>query len=169
MPIPAGPEGRTDVASTVLVLYEQLHDEVRRSIEDLGDAGLNWTPGSGANTIATIVTHMVGSEAETLRCVAGVSSRRDRDSEFIGKERGIGEVLAELRIADELIAELRLKISASRLRTFLALPSLPADERRSGLTWLVGSYGHAREHLGQIQLTRDLFRTRAIADESSIS
>jgi len=43
----------------------------------------------------------------------------------------------------------------------LALPTLPVDERRSGLTWLVGNYGHGREHVGQIQLTRQLYRARS--------
>jgi len=44
-----------------------------------------------------------------------------------------------------------------RLDGSASLPTLPTDERRPGMTWLIGNYGHAREHVGQVQLTRQLF------------
>jgi len=71
------------------------------------------------------------------------------------------DVLDALRAADELLASLQPQIGAHRLQRALALPTLPVDERRSGLTWLVGNYGHGREHVGQIQLTRQLYRARS--------
>jgi hypothetical protein len=157
VPLSAAPKGRADVVSTLLALFEQLHDQVRTEIEGLGDDGLNWTPGPGANSISTIVTHLVGSEAETLRCVAGLPHNRNRDDEFAPRQRGLIDLLGDLHAADELIKEVRPQIASSRLRARIALPTLPADERRSGLTWLVGNYGHAREHVGHIQLTRQLF------------
>jgi hypothetical protein len=161
MPIPAAPVGRADVASSVLTLFEQLHDQVREEIAGLDDAAVNWTPGPGANTIATIVTHMIGSESETLRCVAGVPWTRDREGEFSRGRRALAEIIDDLRSADELIATLKSAIGSHRLRTVMTLPTLPATERRSGLTWLVGNYGHAREHVGHIQLTTQLYRARA--------
>ena len=163
MPIPAAPGGRGDVASTVLTLFEQLHGQIREEIAGLDEAGLNWSPGEGANTIATIVTHVLGSEAETLRCVAGVANERDRDGEFGGEPQRVVDVLDTLRVADELLTALRPHIGGHRLRTSLSLPTLPVDERRSGLTWLVGNYGHAREHVGHMQLTRQLYRTASTA------
>jgi hypothetical protein len=158
MPIPDSPVGHSDVASTVLALFEQLHVQIREEVEGLGDSGVNWTPGPGVNSIATIVTHIVGSEAETLLCVAGGSCVRDREGEFAGRVKGVADILHELSAADDLIAELQSEIGPGRLRTFLALPTLPVDERRSGLTWLVGNYGHGREHIGHIQMTKQLYR-----------
>ena len=142
MPIPAAPD-RPDVASTVLQLFRQMHDQVRHEIENLDEAGLNWVPTPGANSIATIVRHLVGSEAETIQCVAGVRCDRDRDAEFTRAPQGLAGVLAELETADGLIAELAPGIDEQRLQAVLPLPTLPADERRSGLTWLVGNYGQA--------------------------
>ena len=72
--------------------------------------------------------------------------------------KGVADILHELSAADDLIAELQSEIGPGRLRTFLALPTLPVDERRSGLTWLVGNYGHGREHIGHIQMTKQLYR-----------
>jgi hypothetical protein len=161
MPVPAAPVGRSDVGATVLRLFEQLHDQVRQEIEDLDDAGLNWSPTSGANSIATLVTHLVGSERETLRCVAGVPAARDRDGEFVGTPRSVAEIRGEFDAADELIAALRSEIDGQRLGAMLALPTLPSEERRSGLTWLVGNYGHAREHVGHLQLTKQLYRAHS--------
>ena len=45
-------------------------------ITGLDPEGLNWVPTEGANSISTIVTHLVGSEAETIRTVAGLPSGR---------------------------------------------------------------------------------------------
>ena len=67
------------------------------------------------------------------------------------------DVLGELQRADELLRALQPEIGPHRLRRILALPTLPDHERRSDLTWLVGNYGHAREHVGHIQLTRQLY------------
>ncbi len=139
-----------------LALFHQVHAQLRDELSDLDDDALNWIPTPGANSIATIVIHLVGSEAETLRCVAGVTSERDRDAEFTAATLTKRDVLELLDGADELIAELEPCIDQTRLAAEFALPSLPADDVRPGLSWLVGNYGHAREHVGQIQLTRQL-------------
>lgn len=159
MPIPADPAGAFDVASTVLILFRQVHDEIRDEIDGLDDAGLNWTPGPGTNSVATIITHIVGSEAETLRSVAGIVDQRDRDAEFRHPWQTMAEVAGALEQADCLIAVAGPKVDGDRLSDRLSLPTLPPHEQRSGLTWLVGNYGHAREHVGHIQLTTQLYRS----------
>ena len=50
------------------------------------------------------------------------------------------------QITDEDLAPRRVRPSAVRNRT-----------PRTGMFWLVNSYGHAREHLAQLQLTKQLF------------
>lgn len=159
MAVPTPPGRHTNAASTVLSLFGQIHDQVRDEITQLDEIGLNWIPDPGANSIATIVTHMLGSEAETLRSVAGSPLPRDRPGEFASGPRQPDEIDRALDAADKLISNLRSAISPSRLRTLVALPTLPADDRRTGLAWLIGNYGHAREHLGHIQLTRQLFQS----------
>ena len=67
------------------------------------------------------------------------------------------EVLELLDGADSLIVSVNPQLHPDRLMAVLALPTLPAEEVRSGLLWIVGNYGHAREHLGHIQLTRQLY------------
>ena len=157
MPIPAAPLDSSDVPSTLLVLFRQLHDQLRDELRALSDEALNWAPTSGANTIATIDTNLVGSEAETLQCVAGVECVRDRGAEFLVDRLALGQVLDLLSGADGLLDQLQPLIDESRLGATFSLPTLPPEEVRSGVTWLVGNYGHAREHVGQVQLTKQLF------------
>jgi hypothetical protein len=158
MPIPAAPEGRDETAA-VVALFRQVHDELRGQLAGLDDDAVNWAPTAGANSIATIVTHVVGSEAETLLCVAGRPCVRDRDAEFVGQARTAREVLALLDAADDQLRAAEPQIDAERLQAVFPLPTLPAEEVRTGLTWLLGNYGHAREHLGQIELTRQLYES----------
>ncbi len=68
------------------------------------------------------------------------------------------EVLGLLDGADDLITELEPRIDADRLDAAVPMPTLSPEEVRPGLTWLIGNYGHTREHVGQVQLTTQLRR-----------
>ncbi len=141
----------------VLALLHQVHDQLRDELDGLEVDALNWVPTRGANSISTVITHLVGSEAETLLCVAGLPCERDRAAEFVGQKLTMDGVLELIDEADDLVAAVTPRIEADRLMSVFALPTLPAGEVRSGLTWLIGNYGHAREHLGHIQLAKQLY------------
>ena len=158
MPIPAACDDGADDASIILRLFRQVHDQIRDEIDDLDDEGLNWRPWDGANSVAVVITHLIGSEAETVLCVAGLPCERNRDGEFSHPRQTRADVLARLDRADLLLTDVATLITEERLRASVALPTLPPEERRPGITWLVGNYGHSREHVGHIQLTRDLQR-----------
>ena len=157
MPITGQPDEPTDLASTVLALFGRVHDQVREEIAGLDEGGLNRVPGPDTNSIATIVTHVVGSEAETIRAVAGVAAERDRDGDITHPLRTLVQLTDALEQADLLLTVVGSQIDADRLRARLSLPTLPAEDQGSGITWLVANYGHAREHVGQIQLTKQLY------------
>ncbi len=152
----SGPVVSSTTAATVLALLEHLHDQIRHQLAGLDDAGLNWRPVPDANSIGTLVVHVVGSEAEALRCVAGVPCDRRREEEFTIGPHVMSEMTDELRRADALLCDLGPEIRGHRLTTVVALPTLPVTDRRPGLQWLIGNFGHGREHLGHIQLTRQL-------------
>jgi len=159
MPIPAQPS-RPTAASVAVALFRQVHDQVREELAEADDELVNYIPALGSNSIATIVAHLTGSEAETLRCVAGVTCDRDRPGEFTRGPEPLAAVLKYLDEADKLLDELSPAFVEDRLVAETSLPTLPAEELRPGITWLFGNYGHAREHVGHIQLTRQLYRQR---------
>ncbi len=144
----------------LLGLFRRMHVQVRAELVDLDDEGLSWVPVTGSNSVAVIVNHLVGSEAETLRCVAGLPVRRDRDAEFSGAPPAMAGVTAMLDAADMLVTSVESLIDQARLDTMLSLPTLASDDQQSGLTWLVRNYGHACEHVGHIQMTAQLHRAR---------
>ena len=155
MPIPASPDGgRAHPLAAATALFRQLHDQIRTEIADLPDAALSWTPADGANSIATLVVHLVGSEAETMRTIAGLSVERDRDAEFVPGHLSAADLAKLLDEADALLHQVSAR--APDLGKECALPTLPADEKRPAMTWLIANYGHAREHLGQLLLTKQL-------------
>ena len=137
--------------------FRQVHDVLRRLVADCDDEALNFVPCSGANSIATIVTHLVGSEAEVLKAVAGVPVTRDRDSEFTRGRQSAGEVLRQLDEADRLLDELAGALTEARLAAPVTLPTMPRTDVRPGITWLIGNFGHAREHVGHAALTKQLY------------
>jgi DinB family protein len=144
----------------MLVLFRQVHQQLRDALDGLDQEALNWVPLPGANSIATIVRHLLGSEAEALRSVAGVTCERDRDAEFVGRRLSRDDVLGMLEQSDRLIAELEPGIDQGRLTAEIPLPTCPPEEVRPGLTWLIGTYGHSREHVGQIQISIQLLDGR---------
>ena len=165
------PHGEPDqgaAISVVLAQFRHLHDELRREVVHRSEASLNWVPCAGANSVATIITHTLGSEAETLRAVAGVPAARDRDAEFRrGDQRG-SDVVAQIAAADALLDDLEPALTDDRASAALTLPTLPGDDRRSGMTWLIGNLGHAREHMGHIRLTVQLFDAGRSAETPSV-
>ena len=91
---------QVETISVVIAQFKEFHNELRLEVASRDDGSLNWSPCPGANSVATIVTHTLGSEAETLRAVAGVPGSRDRDSEFKIGSQSQADLLAQIRQAD---------------------------------------------------------------------
>ena len=141
------------VAGTVRDGFHDVHESIRKLIRDLTPEALNWKPHPDANSLAVLVTHTLGSEREMIAAVAGVTIPRDRPSEFRA-EAGADELLKQLDQADAWLAEHVSKLSVDDL----AEPRVRGDRPpRPGLVWLVTNYGHAREHLAQMELTKQLY------------
>ena len=145
--------------STIFDGYREVHAGFRAELETLDPALLHQTPAPETNSIAVLIHHTLGSEAQVVRLVAGVPAPRDREAEFriTAADIDIARLRAEIDAADALLAELGPRIGAERLTMVIE-----RDGRtpRTGLTWLVTNYGHAREHLAHLQLTRQVLAGR---------
>src|SRR5688572_31814037 len=92
----------TKIAEQFQVVHGQLRDEVR----DLSEEELNWKPAPETNSIAVLVVHTLGSEAEVLRVVANVSGTRDRPAEFRATAGTPDELMREIDQADSYLEAL---------------------------------------------------------------
>jgi hypothetical protein len=112
--------------------FHRLHGRLAGELRTLDDAGCNWVPVEGANSVATIVVHLLGSEAEAF----GHAPDRDRPAEFVPAVRTRRELLDRLADAD----------------------AAPPPNDDVDPCSLLANDGHANEHLGQLLLTAQLYR-----------
>ena len=142
------------VAETIGSLFIELHRGIREQVDGLDREGLNWKPHPEANSIAVLVFHALGSEREMINAVRGIKTERDRDAEF-EVEADAADLIALLEIAD---ADMDHHIAALTAHDLSAMRPRGDRPARPGLDWLVRNYGHEREHLAQIELTKQLYR-----------
>lgn len=145
--------GARRVAQAFGKLFHELHDKFREQVRGLDHGTLNWRPLPKANSIAVLVTHSLGSEREMIRAVRSLPSDRDRDSEF-RVEAEAADLLGLLDQADHEIDEHLAGLTPADLTEDRARKDHPS---KPGIEWLISNYGHAREHLAQIELTKQLY------------
>jgi hypothetical protein len=137
-------------------LYGDLHENLRLQVRGLDEATLNWHPLPKANSAAVLVTHTLGSELEMMRSVRSKPTQRDRDSEFRA-EAGAERLLEMIDAADREMTDLIATVTEADLTELRPRGDRPP---RPGIEWMIANYGHAREHLAQIELTRQLYDSR---------
>ncbi len=136
--------------------YSAVHQLIRDQVSDLSPATLGWIPCAGANSIAVLVTHVIGSEIEALRVLAGAGSDRVRSKEFEARDADAASLLAIVDRADATLEELAPRIGAEQLAAEHVRPASLDRTPKPGVQVLMQSVGHAREHVGQLMLTRQL-------------
>jgi hypothetical protein len=144
------------VAKTVAALYHSVHEKMREQVRGIDQGTLNWKPLPLANSIAVLVVHTLAAEREALRAVRGLSSDRDRDAEFKAEAED-GDLLAMLDQADRDVEQHAGAMTATDFTEMRPRGDRPP---RPGLEWLLSNYGHTREHLAQMELTKQLYDSR---------
>ncbi|MEA2645762.1 MAG: hypothetical protein QOE92_845 [Chloroflexota bacterium] len=141
--------------------YAELHEALLEVVDSLDAEGLNWFPYEGSNSVAVLVTHTLGNELETLRTVAGDPTARNRAAEFEVRDATPESLRKLIGQARAVHGDVAPRITPERLETLMVRPAASTDTPYSGLYHLVHSLSHAREHLGQAWVTRDLWRLRS--------
>lgn len=136
--------------------FRELHEKLREQVKGLDSGTLNWRPLPKSNSVAVLVTHTIGSELEMIRALRRVIVERDRDSEFRA-EADAEQLLAMIDAADRDMQE---NIAALTEEDLTQLRPRGDRTPELGIYWLATNYGHAREHLAQIELTKQLYDSR---------
>ena len=145
-----------DVRDALGKAFRDIHQRLREQVKGLDPGTLNWRPLPKANSVAVLITHTVGSELEMIRSVRSIPTDRDRDSEFKA-ESDAEHLLEMIDAADREMDEQIAALTPADLTELRARGDRPP---RPGIFWLVTNYGHAREHLAQIELTKQLYDSR---------
>lgn len=137
-------------------LLQDCHNGILQAIEGLPSEALDWVPGEDMNSISVLVFHTTGSVRFWIGDIAAQEpSNRDRDAEF--RVRGVGTDILKKRLADNLeyVSSVLEKMSLQDLESSRVRPS---DGREFTVAWaLLHALEHATSHLGQIQITRQLW------------
>jgi hypothetical protein len=148
--------GAKTFADAVGRLFHEVHQGIREQVEGVDRDALNWKPHPDANSVAVLIVHTLGSEREMIRAVRMLSTERDRPAEFKAEADAV-DLLALVDRADRELDEHVGALTAADLTEMRPRGDRPP---KPGLEWLVSNYGHAREHLAQIQLTKQFYEAR---------
>ena len=138
---------------------QQRHNDILKALDGLPPAALDWIPGSEMNSISVLVVHLTGAERYWIGDVAAQDpSNRDRDAEF--RVRDLGMDILKKRLADSL-EYVHTALDKMNLQDLESMRIVPTDgDTCTVASALLHALDHSTLHLGQIQLTRQLWEQR---------
>jgi uncharacterized damage-inducible protein DinB len=142
--------------SRYLKQLESWHKEIKQALLEMDEAGLDWSPGEGMNSVTVLVAHAAGAERYWFGDVAaGESSRRDRPAEFKAREIGVTALIQKIDDAWRYAEETLSHFTLDDLERECLVPHSGA--------WVSVAYAlrhamaHTALHLGHIQVTRQIW------------
>lgn len=137
-------------------------DRVSACLEGLSAGQLNWRPPAPeANSLYVLATHIMGNmEENVLAFAGGLPSDRDRPSEFVAEGDGADALIQRAR---ELSTRIRAGIAGLSLADLDLMRTHPRFGQISAREVLMVPVRHAAEHIGQMELTRDLAQAAEVS------
>ena len=140
--------------------YERLADLHRmagEAIAGLDEAALDWQPGEEMNSLTVLVTHTAWAERYWVGVMAGGDMvARDRPAEFMAQ----GQTAVSLQtLLNNTLAHSQQTLTALTVKDLgRGMASPMHDKRPFAIGWsLLHALEHTAEHVGQMQLTRQLW------------
>jgi uncharacterized damage-inducible protein DinB len=142
--------------ASYLTELEWLHADIKAAVRELPPQAIAWEPGQEMNSISVLVVHLTCAERYLVGDIAaGEPSARDRPAEFRPQGLDVDALEARLDNSYAYIQEVFSRISLDDL----SKPGFaPHHGEIVSIGWaLLHALSHTGLHLGQIQLTRQLW------------
>ena len=135
---------------------QEHHNNILETLDGLPPAALDWTPGPDTNSISVLVFHLTGAERYWIGDVAAQDpTERDRDAEF--RVHDVEMDVLKKRLADNL-EYARNTLNKFTIQDLETTRVSARDGRKFTVAWaLLHALEHTTLHLGQIQITRQLW------------
>ena len=145
--------------TSYLDLLQDCHNGILEALEEFPPEALDWIPGQDMNSIGVLLAHITGSERYWIGDIAAQEpSNRDRDAEFL--VRGLEADVFRKRLSDNLDYA-RNVLEKMSLEDLESMRVSPGNGRKYTVAWaLIHVLEHAALHLGQIQITRQLWEQK---------
>ena len=152
--------GATFTSEEIAALWNYLRltmEEMTKIGGEVTQAELHWQPPAPeTNSIAVLLVHTMGSIRESLiGTLCGEAVNRNRDAEFVEHAVTGVEMAGQ---GHTLQAQLESALGSLPDKILAEPKEHPRRGPMTGREVLLGALTHAREHLGQAELTRDLAR-----------
>lgn len=140
---------------------EEIHNDIHVAISGLSREALDWTPGSGMNSLSVMVIHLIGAERYWIGdVIVGEPSDRDRESEFRVQGFSESDLLEKLAEFERYVQKALEAISVNVLEEKRVSPR---NGREVTAGWaLCHALKHTALHVGQIQIMRQLWEQRSL-------
>jgi uncharacterized damage-inducible protein DinB len=140
--------------------FHELHADIAKSLEGLPVEALDWKPGPETNSINVLVVHLTGAERYWIEAVAlGEPTERVRDEEFLAHGLSAVDLKERLAAEDDFT---RRALARFNLPDLEESRKSPRNEKTFNVGWcLAHALEHSALHLGQIQLTRQLWEQKS--------
>lgn len=150
---------------------QALHDHMLRALEGLSQEALDWSPGPEMNSLAVLAAHTAGSIRYWIGDVAGQDpSGRVRQTEFettnLDREALVMRLNAALAHSRGVLEKLALADLEAR-RATPPYGGQRANEEYTVAWALAHALEHTGIHVGQMQLTRQLWDQRQAASDKA--
>ena len=139
-----------------LNILQTCHADILKALDGLPPAALDWIPGPDMNSISVLVFHLTGAERYWIGDVAAQDpTERDRDAEF--KVHEVEVDVLKKRLTDNT-EYARIALEKFTIQDLEATRVSARDGREFTMAWALNhALEHSTLHLGQIQLTRQLW------------
>ncbi len=136
-------------------------EQIARAVESFPTGSLDAHPHEGASSSAELAAHVAGSvRAFAVGIGCGRDVSRDRVAEFATAEVGAASLAANLRALQDEIEEALASVDSTVLDELVtpdqSLVGASPTREMSRREAIVSSIRHAGEHLGHLELTRDM-------------
>ena len=136
--------------------FTEIHNEIKKAIEGLGEEALDWVPAGNTNSINVLVTHIAAAERFWAAEIAtGQSSDRVRSAEFEVASLNEAQLFSLL---DETLHALQEAFESLTLGDLQTLRHSAQHDMDVTTGWaILHALEHTAQHVGHIQLTVQLW------------
>jgi hypothetical protein len=145
-----------------LTTMNVLRDQIKSVLEGLPEEALDWRPIDGEGELATnslgvVVTHLAGSGTYLIKeIVGGQPVHRDREAEFATQRVNASALKARLDGAVKIVEEVLSPLKEGQMEE-----DRKYRDRTAKVRWIIlHVIEHTAQHLGHMQLTRQLWLAR---------
>ncbi|HTI14159.1 MAG TPA: DinB family protein [Dictyobacter sp.] len=130
-------------------------DRLLQCLEGLNEEQLNWRPPApNTNSLYALAVHtMANAEENILSTLYDRPSPRNREQEFLAQGTSADALISQWQDLRERLQDALLGLTSDDLER---VHVHPRRDTITGLDILIVVARHSAEHLGQVELTRDL-------------